>query len=68
MRAQIIRIYEFIIAALIFGAVIGLVARSSSLDAQSAGAPEAANMPYYLSHIPHYLSHGQFPGNGCGAI
>jgi hypothetical protein len=57
MKAAIVRINELIVAALIFGAVIGLVAHLSSLDA-----------PNYLSHIPHYLSRSLFPGNGYRAI
>jgi hypothetical protein len=68
MKAAIVRINELIVAALIFGAVIGLVAHLSSLDAQSDGAPEAAFVPYALSHIPHYLAHSLFPANGYGAI
>lgn len=68
MKAAIVRINELIVAALIFGALIGLVASLSSLDTQSVGGSEAANMAYYLWHIPHYLSLSLFPGNGYGAI
>jgi hypothetical protein len=68
MKAAIVRINELIVAALIFGAVIGLVAHLSSLDAQSVGAPETPNVAHYLSHIPHYLSRSLFPSNGYRAI
>jgi hypothetical protein len=68
MKAAIVRINELIVAVLVFGLVIGVVAHLSSLDTQSVSATEAANIAYYLSHIPHYLSHGLFPGNGYGSI
>jgi hypothetical protein len=61
------RINELLLAALIFGAMIGLVAHLSSLDAQ-VGAPGAANIACCLGHIPHYLSLSLFPRNGYGAI
>ena len=68
MKVAIFQINELIVAALIFGVVIGLIAHLSSLDPQSVGPPEAPNVAYYLSHIPHYLSFSLFPGNGYGAI
>lgn len=67
MKAAVVRINELIVTALIFGALIGLVAHLSSLDA-SVGAPETPNVAYYLSHIPHYLSRSLFPSNGYRAI
>jgi hypothetical protein len=68
MKAAIVRINELIVAALIFGAVIGLAAHLNSLAAQSVDASEAANMAHHFSYIPHYLSLSLFPGNGYGAI
>lgn len=68
MKAAIVRINELIATALIFGVVIGLAARLSSIDAQAVGAPAAGNAAHYLSHIPHYLSHSIVPSNGYGAI
>ena len=59
----IIRMNELIVAALIFGMVIGLAA-----NAQGTGAPGIANIVYYLSPIPHYLSDSLSPSNRYGAI
>ena len=66
MKVQIIRIHELILAVLVLGLAICLVVHLSSLHAQ-VGAPATFNVPYYL-HIPHYLSHGLFPGNDCANI
>ena len=68
MKATIVQASEVIVAALIFGVVIGLVAPLNSLDAQSGGAPEGANLSYPLSQVPHALSRSLFPGKGSGAI
>jgi hypothetical protein len=66
MKAAIVQASELIMAALIFGAVIGLVAPLNSLDAQSGGAKEG--LSYSLSRIPHAPFRSQIPGAGYGAI
>ena len=68
MKAAIVRINELIATALIFGVVIGLAARLSSIDTHTVGAEEAGSAAYYLSHIPRYLSHSILPSSGYGAI
>lgn len=66
MKAAIVQINEVIMAALVFGVVIGIVARA--LDAQSIGAMEAA-----LSPTACHMFHAICPvtlylGNGHGAM
>ena len=56
MKAAIVQTSELIVAALIFGVVIGLVAPLNALDAQSGGAMEASQCRLSACHMFPTLS------------
>ncbi len=66
MKAAIVQINELIVAVLVFGVVIGIVARA--LDAQSIGAMEAAMSPTACQMFHAICPVSLYSGNGYGAM
>ncbi len=66
MKAAIVQINEVIMATLVFGVVIGIVAQV--LDAQSIGAMEAAMSPTPCQKFQAICPVRLFLGNGYGVM